>query len=139
MSEPRNSYPDIMPMRSSNFSDTSFAVAVSKIKDETLESLRDDHVQKGHNEPTRRFDGIDDVGRGSDGESAALAGQYDVDEVYSSTMEQLANAMTVSTSSRSSTYYRGTGVPRNSPQMAAPPNFEWYTTVMRFMTMNGVI
>ncbi|KAI0223454.1 hypothetical protein LSAT2_025358 [Lamellibrachia satsuma] len=125
MSEPRSSYPDIMPMRSSNFSDTSFAVAVSKIKDETLESLRDDHVQKGHSEPTRRFDGIDDVGRGSDGESAALAGQYDVDEVYSSTMEQLANAMTVSTSSRSSTYYRGTSVPRSSPQMAAPPNFEW--------------
>ena len=89
----------------------------------------------------RRFDGIDDMGRVTDSESdtrsaerrrlQALADQCEVQEVYSSTVEQLSAAMAscASAPSRSTTYYRPTraaSAPRSSPQMRAPPNFEWY-------------
>ena len=43
MSEPRDSYTDIVRMTQSNLSDTSFSLAVSKIKGETV-----DLVQKTH-------------------------------------------------------------------------------------------
>ena len=58
-------------------------------------------------------------------------GQYNVEEVYSSTMEQLAAARAFNTMSPAPdnpyrTSSRCASVPRNSPQMTAPPNFEWY-------------
>ena len=140
LSEPRQSYTDLSRVKASNLSDTSFAAAVSKIQDETLESLRNDHIQKENSETTRRFD--DDKLDGSEspiGEGASVRrrrltttdGQYNVEEVYSSTMEQLAAAMAFNTMSPAPdnpyrTSSRGASVPRSSPQMAAPPNFEWY-------------
>ena len=138
MSEPRQSYTDISRTKASNLSDTSFAAAVSKIQDETLESLRIDHVQRANSETTRRFD--EDKLDGSEslnGEGGSVRsrrptttdGQYNVEEVYSSTVEQLAAAMAFNTISPPDNPYRassrGASVPRSAPQMAAPPNFEW--------------
>jgi len=45
MSEPRDSYTDVVRMTQSNLSDTSFGLAVSKIKGETVDLVQKTHRQ----------------------------------------------------------------------------------------------